>query len=572
MKKKSLIAITILIVFLFVCSAASAQINRNETVYVNLNSDGSADETAVVVHLEGWSDQAEHIEYGDYNSIKNIGGYEKPKIEGEKTIWPADIIEKEGIYYQGNLDKGLPFDINIDYYLDGKRLDADELAGKDGKLRIDIRVESRLDDPLIVMLNMNFDTSRFSNIDAKDATTSILIGKQMNINYALVPQPDAEISVEMDGEDICLEEMTFQVAPGSMPIPGNFDEDIDSLQSGMDDIADGLRQISHGDDKLLQGMKDIRTGTGQLSSGLSSLYKNTHGLGEGLEGLTQGIGSIKGGSSQLIKGADELNGALGEVLQKGKSINDGLSQLNGGAKKLESGIQDMGTGLKTFESSHEQIVQLAALVLGSYPSDSMEAKLLQAIMAEKDAIGEINRKYADFAQGAKQISENTGALEQGFDQYSAGIEQISDGLGNLGAEGRKLIQGIEQLEQGAQDVENGWQDVHSAINESAQGAQELYNGMDSITDNMSKAVAGQKDVQEGLDQINDQGIKKFEEFLNQDKSVDYTSFVDARNKQNSTVRFVLRTPPIERDEQEKIPQNEEVKKGFWERVKDLFKF
>ncbi|WDU83006.1 hypothetical protein [Caloramator sp. Dgby_cultured_2] len=41
-----------------------------------------------------------------------------PKKEGETLIW---TLQNNDLFYQGTTNKKLPIEVNIDYYLDGKK-------------------------------------------------------------------------------------------------------------------------------------------------------------------------------------------------------------------------------------------------------------------------------------------------------------------------------------------------------------------------------------------------------------------------------------------------------------------
>ena len=120
---KSLLAVTIAMYPLTTFAAT-----KKETVFTNLNTDGSIVDTTVTNYicpasLEKYEDQTR------LNEIVNLNGSETFTQDGTKITWKVD---GKDIYYQGSTDEEQPINIGIKYYLDGKELSADEIRGKSG--------------------------------------------------------------------------------------------------------------------------------------------------------------------------------------------------------------------------------------------------------------------------------------------------------------------------------------------------------------------------------------------------------------------------------------------------------
>ena len=61
----------------------------------------------------------------------------KAEAAGKALRIPGPACQKgNDIYYQGKTDKELPVKQTISYYLDGEKMDPDEIAGKSGKVTI----------------------------------------------------------------------------------------------------------------------------------------------------------------------------------------------------------------------------------------------------------------------------------------------------------------------------------------------------------------------------------------------------------------------------------------------------
>ena len=78
-------------------SAYAAPMSKNETVYVNLKSDGGI-ERAIVVNEFNLSGQDSVIDYGDYSSVKNLSSDEKPSVKNGCIKWKVDPSSQQFYY------------------------------------------------------------------------------------------------------------------------------------------------------------------------------------------------------------------------------------------------------------------------------------------------------------------------------------------------------------------------------------------------------------------------------------------------------------------------------------------
>ena len=124
-----------------VLTADSAAPEKEETVYVNMDASGNVEKITVSDWLKNNSQSAELSDSSSLSDIKNVKGDETFTQDGEKLTWQADGSD---IYYQGTTDKELPVTVKLTYYLDGKEISPEDLAGKSGKVKITIQTASKL--------------------------------------------------------------------------------------------------------------------------------------------------------------------------------------------------------------------------------------------------------------------------------------------------------------------------------------------------------------------------------------------------------------------------------------------
>lgn len=122
-------------------SASSAQ--KDETVYVSLDSVGKVESTVVSdwLHSDGASQQI--ADRSDLQNIQNVKTDEKAIRQGDTLQWVLDADNSsKNIYYQGTTGKKPPLSVSLAYTLDGRPVSAEEIAGKSGKVTISLTVRN----------------------------------------------------------------------------------------------------------------------------------------------------------------------------------------------------------------------------------------------------------------------------------------------------------------------------------------------------------------------------------------------------------------------------------------------
>ncbi len=153
-------------------------IEKQETVFVNLNPDGSTRQLIDSNWLKNSRSTAEVVDGTQLDNVKPISIAEYSKTDDNQIVWQPN---GEDVYYQGETNKELPVDVNITYKLDGKPITADQLAGKSGHVDINVTFENHSKSPQLIngeteMLALPFTTVAmiglpndvFSNIELEN--------------------------------------------------------------------------------------------------------------------------------------------------------------------------------------------------------------------------------------------------------------------------------------------------------------------------------------------------------------------------------------------------------------------
>ncbi|MDO4542015.1 MAG: hypothetical protein Q4C00_04190 [Bacillota bacterium] len=466
-------------------AAENDDLMKDETIYINLNSNGSVEQVQAVNHI-ATPEAGIYVDYGDYSAIDNITGKEEPIVEGNKITWDLPQYEN-GFYYIGTLKAvELPWNFGITYFLDNKKVDAQDLAGATGEVKIKInavansKAENYFKDNFAMQMSLALDTDICSDIEALGGTT-VLAGKTMTVSYTALPESDVNATITFDAKDLELPGLSVIFSPFSMDSYGSMGE----LEDNVTAMVDAMDALISGTQKLQSGMEQLTTGVGTLNEGSQALAEGADAADEGMEQYQQGLNTF---SSYISAFASEMDNSLGALEDAGKNLESAKTALNQSAAKVEAAINNidrtaqgyqnniqaleealngLSTGLKDISSGLEKIMQansgmssqLQSIVSGygdlekqyeavaaSLTSSSTAEVAANAILAdpnESDAAKEVASAYLQAVGTMSTVKTNLIELNRNFvalnSSFSGGIEDIDNGYGDINI-------GIEKLQ------------------------------------------------------------------------------------------------------------------------------
>ena len=513
---------------LFLISAASLLLarvayaaepaRRDESVYVDMDADGNITSVVSSVYLGNPSKEDSLTDYTALTNIKNIAGLDSPTVEGQAVTFKAD---GEDVIYQGNGEgDALPFSISITYTLDGKRVQAAELAGQSGHLCITIQVTNRemhtvtVDEeavdmyvPFTVICMYTFDET-FSNV-----TTSGKLTNQAGTNTVMgVLMPGLRESLDdLDNESI-QDTLTIETDVCNLSLP-------EATLIGMVGLVD---------ESDLSGIDDVQ----ELMDGLDEMEDATRELRDGAKELRDGSQEYTDGAVEFADGARELaDGAL-EAADGGAQLTDGIGQTYDGIDKLYKELEAMGSmgGGSGGEGGDTGSGDQAAI------ADAM-AWLRQQTEVQEAAV---LLEYIDTLQNG--LKQATAALEA-IAGMQAKMQQLLSGIGALRT-------GVKELYDGAYELAWGLYDLASGADELADGAVELADGSGELTDGIDELYDGLREfhrdgMQELLDETSSINVSLSRKDALLDLSDGYNEFSAAKEVENGSVQFIFTVEEIE---------------------------
>ena len=540
-------------------------VDKEETVYVVADPDGTPNEVIVSDWLKNHSGAATLEDVSDLKDIENVKGDETftQGTDGALT-WQADGND---IYYQGTTDKELPIDMKMTYYLDGKEISPEDLAGKSGKvtIRMDYTNKEKTEDGVYVpftavtgmMLNKNFTNVEVTNGKVvSDGNNQVVVGFAFpglseSLDLDSKDLEDIEIpdyvEVTADVEDFSLD-MTMTFVMSDILQELDVDQDIDL--SGIEDAIDSLSDASN---QLVDGSKELADGTGSLVDGVKAYTNGVSTLKSGIGAYTDGVSQVKSGVDAYTDGVAQVAGGTKQLADKSGDLKDGITQLVGGAMQIQTyfaGDDGIVNGAKKLSDGVNQLD--AALNAGVTDEEAAQAETAAKQTVEQ-MFGQDTDAYKGVAQQAAAVYSNgvktstdlsdsvTAALKATFQQINPTltdeqaaayaqamsqqlIDSIADNtsasVGQIAAESAK-----SGAEQGAiAGAKSGIASTKSAIATQIEqgglvsgaqtlsaGVQKLYNegieplavGMQSLNNSVPELMKGIQTLNNGAATLND---------------------------------------------------------------------
>lgn len=194
--------------------ATAQNVTKTETVYVNLNTNGSVVKTTVTDWLHTDSPMVKVYDKTDLNvnQISNVKGDTLPVVnssDASQILWNMDSTD---LYYTAETTKATPIGIGIKYFLNGKEMTAEEIAGKSGQVKIEFTFNNNYSKavkvngetrkmylPMLVVGGMILPESKYSGISAVNGKA---IGDGSNEIVMLYNFPGLSESLNITNKDL----------------------------------------------------------------------------------------------------------------------------------------------------------------------------------------------------------------------------------------------------------------------------------------------------------------------------------------------------------------------------------
>ena len=352
---------------------------KEETVYVFTDACGTQKEIIVNEKLSNPDGAADIHDVTDLKDIINLSGEESYEVKADGIDWNAS---GNSITYQGKSNESAPVTIKTTYFLNGEKIEPQNLTGKSGKIKIrfdytnnekrEVEVAGEKKEmyvPFTVVTGMLLDSANFSNIEVTNGKVTEVGDDSLAIGIVLPGMEESlsskldELNVTMDIPD-CFEvtadvtdfklDTVISVVTSSISTDIDVDdldtkgleEKIDELKDATDALSDGTDKIAEGTGELAEKIPELVNGAGDLENGANALKEGAGKIQGGVSAYTNGVDAAAAGANSIENGAHTIDGAVGQLNETmASTIVPGVSTLADGAASIESGIGQLVSGL-----------------------------------------------------------------------------------------------------------------------------------------------------------------------------------------------------------------------------------
>lgn len=565
--------------FSTVAFAAEPKVSVDESAYVNLDYYGKVSDVNIVkgCSLNGLS---QFKDYGKYESVSNMSGYDKPVMETDGVKWNLkNRNDNKRFYYNckvKNDDIELPWNIDVSYKLNGVPCKADTLAGSSGVIEMNIDVKPNPKAKEYYKNNMLLQVSSYINMEdtySLDAPGSQLqsAGTYKAVVFAALPGEEDTFTIRIGTKSFETKGITMMMIPGTLKqleAIKELKESKDTLYNSFDAIHTSMNDVLNTMDSMKEGLGELQRGTtgmedarSTFSSGKDQMNKNGDTALSDLSAVNtqlknmipyfktgqQMIIDLRKDISGIVESLDDLKVPLEEtkssistVRKDLKALDNMLAELN---KEIETALTNLGAlakaGLATpYDATELQGEAKIAAVLAKYSTNissllsemqNMGTTTTEVINITEDLINETNKLnntlnyyQEDMRNLLGDCSDLTTLLSSSID---SSIIFLTYTKALLQSSGDKLDKASETSLKGMSDV------LGKSI-----------NGLGSIPSMRNANDVIKKTIDKEFNKIEEEN-----KFLNLDAKAKLISFTSDNNPTPTSIQVIMRTKEISID-------------------------
>ena len=422
--------------------------DKDESVYLISDANGNVNKTIVVDHLKNKDKKDTLEDASNLSDIENVKGKEKFTQSGDKLTWQAG---GKDIYYQGTATEEPPVTQKVTYYLDGKEISPEDLAGKSGKVKIRFDYtnttsytetvngeKQTVSVPFAAITGLVLGDG-FENIEVTNGKAEVSDSSSVVLGYAL---PGLKNSLGIKDKDLNGDvnipeymEMTADVKNFSMPAAMTFVVNASDYVStdGIDtsDLDDMINDLKDASTQLQDGSKTLAEGTDTLTDGLSTLQSK-------LGTFASGVGTLQSGLKTYTDGVSTLSGGLNKLNSNVPTLSNGITTLNSSAKSLNDGVALLNATVsaKFTDSEKKTLLDQVHSTLESQKSE-IEKQAQTTVASQKTAIQKQAQSAVDLQKTDIQKQAQSTVADQKEDiekKAQAAVDDQKEQIKSVAAE------------------------------------------------------------------------------------------------------------------------------------------
>jgi X-X-X-Leu-X-X-Gly heptad repeat protein len=562
--------------------------NKEEVIYANLSDRGQVEEI-YAVNIINVMEEGIITDYGNYSALKNLTNTETINYENGKV----SAYAKEGrFYYQGTVEQGkLPWEIAISYYLNQEKVSGKDLAGKEGKVEIEIHTSPSKEfatyfENYILQVSVTLDSEHCNNIVADKAIIANA-GSDKLITFTIMPGSEGNVKISMDTTDFEMDSITLSAVPFAMDVAL---PDTTSIQSDLTSLSDAIAQLNN-------GVSELKGGATNLSTGAERLKKGSTDFEYGFDKLNRNSGKLIKASASILEALNYINSNLKGGATSSSDLSS-LAQLPAGLGQMVEGLNRISSGMEELSQGYTEANKALSGAIETIPERSITENDLQELLKvnpNNSALAELIKNYKaaqtvkgtyDYVSPAfKAVETNLPAMKSSVDTISISLQSIveqitsnlssmdinstltelSEGLGTLASNYSEFHKGLEGYTEGVEKLNGAYNQINNGVDQLTEGTGELSEGIKELSEGTDKLHKETKDIPNQMEGTMEDLLENY------DKSAFVpTSVLSNENNQVASVQFIIKTESIKNEVQKETETLEKEKDNFWIKLKKLF--
>ena len=533
------------------------QVSNTETVSVLMGADGSVDTKRVYEQLvlsgNGSVDLSNPVSTKGLRNLDGFGGWEV--VDGAQRV-KTDVDGEQKYRSVSSFTKKLPVSVDVEYTLNGKKVEPGDVVGEKGDLEVRYTVvnttgeqqevtytdgegnEKKATKAVVIPMVGSMTTtlpSSFTEVepDGANAAGDGKGGTLLSFTMTLFPpigSDRATFGYTAKIEDGVVPKASMSLLPvnplentsfkgGAASYKGGADAGADltagavtidqnllKIRDGASELVDGILQLADGANQLNAGLSGkAAPGANKLADGAGQLDAGAKQLSDGTGDLGAGAGKLDAGAKKLNAGANDLSDGLDSAKSGAPALIEGVQKLNAGAQKVDAGLvqlnQQVTAGGNQFKSQFAGQVDggMQQVIGGLTPQLNGALDNLNALVQASAATPQEKAVFAGNVQGTKTALVN-------------GIAGALTGPGNLADKLKGGVNGgVDQLTGGVSagvgapatpdTLRNGMAQIIGGLTELETKGGGLVDGINKLAAGADKLSAGTGDLKDGTSDL-----------------------------------------------------------------------
>jgi hypothetical protein len=364
---RRVIPFVILLMLLFQAAAfaeAEPAINVNpkeEVIYAALDAAGAVQAVYAVNVLHAQPGTAV-TDYGAYTQVQNLTDDTPLQWDGTSV---TVTLPDSAFYYEGTLAEApLPWDISLQYTLDGAPIAPADLGGRSGAFRLTLTTTPNpAADPgyfenYALQVSLALDARVFRDIAAPGGTLANA-GSAKQVTYTLLPGTPSTLTLDASVVNFALEPISIAAVPLTMKLD---DMDFSSFTEQLAPLMEGVSALKNGMNQLLLGMRattatnDVfNNGAARVASALTTLQEDASALAAQAAASTDA--ALSEAAAALAAKVDALAETYTPVREGVNSLSEGLHTMRDGIAQAYEGISSLNDGVQTIPAQLSEGIQ-----------------------------------------------------------------------------------------------------------------------------------------------------------------------------------------------------------------------